>query len=293
MGSALHDAHGSVRHRLEQTNDILGIDLRSIMFEGPKEELTKTLNTQPALYALDVACAELITSPGVTFAATAGHSLGEYAACVVAGALSFEDGLRLTRLRGELMFGAGTDRPGAMAAVMGLTEQQVKPVLESIEGTVVAANINATTQIVISGDVDAVEASIEPLKAAGARRAMRLPVSGAFHSPLMEPASEGLREALEAVTFKDARIPVVSNVSAEPVTSADAIRDSLVRQLMAPVLWEASMRTLLDAGHTRFVEVGPGKVLQGLLRKADAGAVAAGVESPETLSAFLNLAEEQ
>ncbi len=290
MGKALHDAFGRARELYQEANDALGLDLRSIAFNGPEAELTKTLNTQPALFTLDVACAELLKEAGVGFAAAAGHSLGEYAACVVAGAMSLTDGLGLTRLRGELMYRAGIERPGAMAAILGLSEEQVASVLAGVKGIVVPANLNAPSQVVISGEVEAVEAAIPHLKAAGARRAVRLPVSGAFHSPLMEPAADGLKAALDDVEITDARIPIVVNATAEPVQTADAIRVSLARQLMAPVRWEASMRYLLDAGHRRFVEVGPGTVLQGLLRKVDPAVTAAGVENPETLEAFLSMA---
>jgi [acyl-carrier-protein] S-malonyltransferase len=293
MGKALYERFSLVREYFDRADEVLGLDLREIAFSGPDETLRETRNTQPAVYTLDVACAAVLEEAGVPAAAAAGHSLGEYAACAAAGAVAFEAGVRLTRLRGELMHEAGEERRGTMAAVLGLEEEVVRRVLDGVNGVVVAANLNAPGQVVISGTVEAVDESIPALKASGARRAVRLPVSGAFHSPLMEPAAAGLAKALSETEFRDARIPVVANVSSEPLQSADAIRDALRRQLLAPVRWEASIRRLLDSGHRRFVEVGPGKVLQGLLRQIDPAAEGRGVEDPSSLEAFFRIAEKR
>lgn len=285
MGQALYDAFPEVRELFDAPARVLGVDLKAIAFEGPIEELTRTLNTQPAVYVMDVACARLLRARGVEPIAAAGHSLGEYAACVVAGALDFEDGLRLTRLRGELMHAAGEERPGTMAAVIGLDVPKIEAALSDVEGTVVAANLNTPLQTVISGEVDAIDRSLPVLKAAGAKRAIKLPVGGAFHSPLMAPAAEGLERAIAETRFVDAKIPVVANVSARPLTRASDITDALVRQLTARVRWHDSMRALLEAGHRRFVEVGPGTALCGMMRQIDRDAEAVGVESPDDLAA--------
>lgn len=287
MGRALYDAFPLARELYDRADEVLGLSLSRLSFEGPEDELRKTLNTQPALYALDVIVARLLGAEGVTPVAVAGHSLGEYAAAAVAGALSFEDGLRLTRLRGELMWGAGETAPGAMSAIMGLDETTIDAVLGEIDGVVVAANLNTDTQIVISGEIEAVAVAGPRLESAGARRVVPLPVSGAFHSPLMAPAAEGLARALGEAEFRDPKVPVVVNVSGRPVHDAEGLRSALREQLTARVRWADGMRGLLGAGHRRFVEVGPGKVLQGMLRQIDRTAVARGVADPASLSAFL------
>ena len=286
MGKALYDASARARDLIDSANDVLGVDLKSIAFEGPEEELKKTVNTQPAMFVMDVVVATLLREKGVTPVMTAGHSLGEYAACVVAGTLSYEEGLTLTRLRGDLMYRAGLERPGAMAAVLGLEASAVEAVLDTISGIVVPANLNTPKQIVISGEVDAVEAALPKLKEAGAKRALLLPVSGAFHSPLMEPAAAGLTEALRAASFATAEVPVVANVSARPLTRGDEIRDALVAQLTGQVRWSESMAGLLEAGHGRFVETGPGKALSGMLKQIDRAAEVRNVDDPEAVTAF-------
>lgn len=286
MGKALYDAFPEVRDLFDAPARVIDVDLKSIAFEGPEAELTKTLNTQPAVFMVDVVCATLLRARGVRPAAAAGHSLGEYSACVVAGALSYEDGLRLTRLRGELMHEAGVERPGTMAAVIGLDEAEVQAALAGIEGTVVAANLNTPKQIVVSGEIAAIDAAIPRLTGAGAKRAIKLPVGGAFHSPLMAPAAEGLERAIRETPFRDASIPVVANVSAEPSTRHEVIMDALVRQLTGQVRWTASIERLVKDGATRFVEVGPGRALVGMLRQIDRSVTARGVEKPEDLDAF-------
>ena len=220
----------------------------------------------------------------------AGHSLGEYSACVAAGALAFEDALRLTHRRGELMYQAGLERPGAMAAVLGLSAAEVESACAeaSAAGVVRAANLNAPGQVVVSGEPAAVEAACAAAKARGARRTIRLEVSGAFHSPLMESAATGLAEALAGVTLRDARCPIVCNAWARPVQRADEIRAALGEQLLAPVRWEESMGALLGLGAGAFVELGPGKVLRGLLRTIRAEAPSWNVEDPESLAVTLS-----
>ncbi len=290
MGKALYDTYPAARELVDQANDVLGFDLRTILFEGPEDALTKTLNTQPALFVVDVVVGTLLVQHGVTPAATAGHSLGEYAACVLAGAISYVDGLRLTRLRGELMYEAGLSRPGKMAAVLGLTEAEVDAAISGIDGTVVAANVNTPTQIVISGDAAAVEAAVPALQTAGARRAILLPVSGAFHSPLMAPAADGLRRALESTSIVDASIPIVANVSATPLVAADDVRNALIAQLTARVRWVESIERLRDDGYGPFVETGPGAVLHGTLKKIDPSLESVAVGDPDAITALTSRA---
>jgi [acyl-carrier-protein] S-malonyltransferase len=212
----------------------------------------------------------VLAERGVAPRAAAGHSLGEYSAYVAAGSLALRDAVRLVRRRGELMYEAGRERPGSMAAILGLDAPAVAEACRRVtEGVVVAANLNSPGQAVVSGDPPAVERAMAYAREAGAKRAVPLPVSGAFHSPLMESAARGLRSALEAVALAPARIPVVANATARPVTEPDAIRDSLARQLLSPVRWEESMRFLLRDPGPPFLEAGPGKVLRGLLKAID------------------------
>jgi len=257
---------------------ILGVPLSSICFGGPEDELRQTRNTQPAIFLHSVVAAKFITS--LAPAMVAGHSLGEYSALVAAGALSFEDGLRLVRLRGELMQRAGEQQKGTMAAVVGLSPDQIDGICKnaSAAGVVQPANFNSPGQIVISGSVEGVRAAMDLSKQAGAKMVKELVVSGAFHSPLMESAREGLKAALDTTEIHDARIPVYANVTAEPVTRSSEIRDLLFRQLMSPVRWEQTVRNMVRDGATRFVEIGPGKVLQGLAKRTEAGVTTAGVD---------------
>ena len=289
MGRALAEGFPAAREVFETADRVLGLPLTRICWEGPAEELKKSVNTQPALLAHSVAALRLIEAAGFEPAFVAGHSLGEYSACVAAGAMRFEDALAVTRRRGELMYQAGLDRPGAMAAILGLSAADVESVCaEAAEaGVVRPANLNAPGQVVISGEPAAVERASELAKAKGAKRAIRLEVSGAFHSPLMAPAAEGLREALAGVTLQDARCPVISNAWARPVQKADEIRAALEAQLLSSVRWEESMRWLLAQGAEGCVELGSGKVLRGLLRTLDKEAASWNVEDPESLAATL------
>jgi [acyl-carrier-protein] S-malonyltransferase len=286
MGQALAESHAEARETYETADRILGVALSKLCWEGPLSELTRSLNAQPALLTHSVAAFRLVRAAGLTPRWVAGHSLGEYSACVAAGAIEFEDALRLTRRRGELMSQAGQERPGTMAAILGLEAGDVEAACReaSAAGTVVPANYNAPGQIVISGEPEAVEMVCELARSVGARRAVRLEVSGAFHSPLMAAAARGLDEALRAVPIRDARWPIIANVSAAPVQKAEEIRAALGAQLLSAVRWEATMRFLLGQGAT-FVELGTGTVLRGLLRSTDKQAPSFNVEDPESFRA--------
>lgn len=289
MGRSLAEAFPEARRTFEEADDVLGVGLTAIMHEGPADELTETRNAQPALLAHSVAVARVLGSIVEGAAMGAGHSLGEFSAHVAAGTLSFEDALRAVRLRGELMSEAGRRRPGTMAAILGMPDAEVEHVCEGASrpgSVVVTANLNSPGQVVVSGDVDAVERAMEEARAGGAKRAIPLSVSGAFHSPLMEPAEEGLREGLDAVKFVRPRFPVVSNVTAAPVRDGEEARDLLVRQLTAPVRWSRSIGTMVDAGCDRFLELGPGSVLTGLNRRNAKGIATTAVGSPEGVAAL-------
>ena len=290
MGKALSDAYPSACHVFMEADSVLGFPLTDILWNGPEETLKRTENAQPALLAHSVAALRVATERGLKPAFAAGHSLGEYSAHVAAGSLSYADALRLVRRRGELMAKAGDDTPGTMAAILGLESAKVEEACVESRGIVVAANFNSPGQVVISGSPEGVEAAMELCKAKGAKRAIRLPVAGAFHSPLMGSATTGLVEALSNVAIADAQVPVIANVDAQPTTSASEIRDKLGRQLLGAVRWEESMRTLVSAGATGFVELGTGRVLRGLLKSIAPDARSANVDDPasleDTLTAF-------
>ena len=288
MGRALCERHAEAREVFEAADRTLGFRLSTLCWEGPLEELTRSVNAQPALLAHGVAAWRLVAAAGFRPEWVAGHSLGEYSACVAAGAIELEDALLLVRRRGELMSQAGLDHPGTMAAILGLADAEVEAACaEAAEaGVVVAANYNAPGQVVISGEIAAVERACEGARARGARRAIRLEVSGAFHSPLMASAAQGLQQALDRVTLRDARCPILANVTGEPVRRADEIRTALVRQLLGAVRWERSVRRLVDEGAT-FVELGPGTVLRGLVRATERQATCWNVDDPDSLQATL------
>jgi [acyl-carrier-protein] S-malonyltransferase len=268
MARALAEAEPRAANVLARANEILGFDLARLMRDGPEDELTETKNAQPAILAHSVAALAVAEERLGAPVYAAGHSLGEFSAHVAAGTLSFEDALSAVRLRGELMSEAGRARPGAMAAVLGIGDADLEAVCAKVDrGVCRPANFNANGQVVISGDVAGVEQGSELAKSAGAKRVIPLNVSGAFHSPLMEPAAAPLRERLEAIEFRDPRYPVVSNVTAEPVTRGKDARELLVRQLTAPVRWAGSVAAMVAAGVDRFVEIGPGKVLATLNRR--------------------------
>ncbi len=288
MGGPLARCYAVARETLAEADLVLGFQLSRLMFEGPLEELTRTENAQPALLAHAVAAARVLEERGVVPRIAAGHSLGEFSALVVTGALGYADALRTVRRRGELMAEAGRVRPGAMAAVLGLDDAVVEAICAeaSAEGeVVVAANLNAPGQVVLSGDAAAVARAADLARGRKARRVVPLQVSGAFHSPLMEPAARGLQEALAVVALTDSSVPVVANVTAEPVTGAGEIRRLLVTQLTSPVRWHASMLRMVALGHSDFLECGPGKVLSGLARRVTGVATAAAVGEPEDVEA--------
>ena len=285
MGQDLYEKYASAREVFDQANDIMGFDLKKICFEGPEEELKKTYITQPAIFVHSVAVFNILQEKGVTFDAAAGHSLGEYSALVAAGVLSYPDGLRLVKERGRLMYEAGINQPGTMAAIIGLDEDQVYAICDQVKdvGIVQPANFNSPGQVAISGEVQAVRAAMEKAKEAGAKKAVELVVSGAFHSPLMQAAQEGLKKALEETDFRDAKVPVYSNVEAKPVTDSNQIRDLLYRQLTMPVLWQNLIKNMIGDGVARTFEVGPGKVLKGLQKRIDRGVPCTEIGTVENL----------
>lgn len=290
MGRDLADSFSRAREVFERADEALGMALSTLMWEGPEEELTATHNAQPAILTHSIAVHTLIADRLGSVEMAAGHSLGEFSAYVAAGALSFEDAVRAVRRRGELMYRSGQERPGTMAAVIGLEDQAVEEVCREAsgeDGLCVPANFNSPGQIVISGDVPAVERAMQRAKEAGAKRALPLNVSGAFHSPLMEVAETGLMEHLEGVTFSPPAFPVVSNVTARPVSAVDDARKLLVAQLTSPVRWAASMRTMREHGVDRFLELGPGRVLAGLLRRIDREAGVESLGTTEQLNSFM------
>lgn len=270
MGKDHYDSNPDFAKMVDQANDILGIDLKSVMFEGPEEKLKQTEFTQPAIFLHSIALYNTLdASPDMV----AGHSLGEFSALVACGAVSFEDALKIVRRRGELMQAAGTSNPGTMAAIIGMDDDKVELVCtkasEQTGKEVVAANYNCPGQLVISGYIDAVKAAVDIAKEDGARMAMLLPVSGAFHSSLMEPAFVGLKESLENLEINTPTCPIYSNFTAKPTSDVNEIRSNLLDQLMNPVRWTQTLQNMLANGATSFVEVGPGKVLQGLVKRTD------------------------
>ena len=287
MASALAEHDSRAADTLRTADEVLDFPLSRLMADGPEDELTATKNAQPALLTHSVAALRVLGERGGAPAFAAGHSLGEFSAHVAAGTLTFEDALRAVRLRGELMFEAGITRPGTMAAILGLDDHSVEDVCTRVEaGICVPANFNSDGQVVVSGDLAGVEEAMELAKEAGARRVVELNVSGAFHSPLMEPAAEGLREHLESVDFRTPSYPVVSNATAEPVTDGEVARELLVKQLTSPVRWSASVRTMVDRGVDRFVELGAGKVLSTLNRRNAKGSASSYAGEPADFDAL-------
>ena len=277
MGKDLYDNNAEARELFEKANDILGFRITDLMFAGTDEDLRQTAVTQPAIFLHSVLLAK---SLGEDFRPdmTAGHSLGEFSALVAAGALSFEDGLRLVAARANAMQKACELTESTMAAVLALPDEKVEEICAGIEGTVVCANYNCPGQLVISGEVAAIDAACEALKAAGAKRALKLKVGGAFHSPCMEPARAELAAAIEKTEFHTPVCPVYQNVDARPHTDPAEIKANLVAQLTAPVRWTQTVRNMIADGATEFVELGPGKVLQGLVAKIDPNAAVSGLQ---------------
>jgi [acyl-carrier-protein] S-malonyltransferase len=266
MGKDLYETNAQAKELFDEANRILGFDIVRIMFEGTEEELKQTRVTQPAVFIHSVLSAKAL---GTEFQPdmVAGHSLGEFSALTAAGALSFEDGLKLVHKRALAMQKACEERPSTMAAILGLPDEKVEEICAGINGVVVAANYNCPGQIVISGEVEAVDAACEQLKAAGAKRALRLNVGGAFHSPLMESAREELAKAIAEAPITRPVCPVYQNVDALPHTDPDEIRQNLITQLTASVRWTQSVQNMLADGAEEFIECGPGKVLTGMIAK--------------------------
>ena len=275
MGKELYDTNEVAREMFEKANEILGFRITDIMFEGTDEDLKQTKVTQPAIFLHSVILAKTM---GEEFKPdmTAGHSLGEFSALVAAGALTFEDGLRLVAARAQAMQKACELKPSTMAAVLALPDETVEEICESIPGIVVCANYNCPGQLVISGEIEAIDVACEKLLAAGAKRAMKLKVGGAFHSPCMEPARAELAEAIERTIVSTPVCPVYQNVDALPHTDPAEIKANLVAQLTAPVRWTQTVKNMIADGATEYVELGPGKVLQGLVAKIDRSMVVSG-----------------
>ena len=277
MGLDLYENHPGAQELFEDANEILGFSITDIMFEGTPEDLKQTKVTQPAIFLHSVILGKAL-GEGFNPDMVAGHSLGEFSALVANGTLNFEDGLKLVSQRAMAMQKACELQPSTMAAVLGLDDEVVESICAETEGIVVPANYNCPGQLVISGEVEAVNAACEKLKEAGARRALLLPVGGAFHSPLMEPAREELAAAIEATEFKTPSCPIYQNVTTTAVSNPDDIKKNLISQLTAPVKWTQSVQQMIADGAKSFVEVGPGKVLQGLVRKIDSSVETASAE---------------
>lgn len=289
MGRDLYEAFDAVRDTFDEANDVLGFDLKSVCFEGPDEKLKQTRYTQPAIVTHSIAAWRVVSAGGFVPDYVAGHSVGEYSALVAGGVLSYVDALRLVKVRAEAMQNCGEENPGAMAAVIGMPEERMNDLLEGAgaAGTIAAANFNSPGQTVVSGDVAAVEKATEIAPSMGAKRAIRLNVSGAFHSPLMEKSVAELSAMLGRVEFRPASIPVVCNVTGGPSKDPAEIQKLLERQLLSPVLWSQSMGFMIEDGVTSFVEVGPGKVLCGLLKRIDRSVTCSPCSDVNSVNEFL------
>jgi len=276
MGKDLYENNAEAKALFDKADEVLGFSLSAIMFEGTAEELKETKVTQPAIFTLSVIMAKLL---GEDFKPTmvAGHSLGEFSALTAVGALDFESALKLVSARAMAMQKACEMKPSTMAAILGLTDEQVENICESTPGVVVAANYNCPGQLVISGEIEAIEAACEAAKEAGARRALVLPVGGAFHSPMMEPARAELAAAIESTEFHTPLCPVVQNSVAKAISDPAEIKQNLIDQLTAPVKWTQSVQQMIASGVTDYVECGPGKTLQGLVKKIDRSTNVSGV----------------
>ena len=286
MGHDLFTSSKVGKKYFDLANEIMGTDIQSIIFNGPEEKLKETQYTQPAIYIVSVILGHILLEEGQQPDMVAGHSLGEYSACTIAGSLTFETGLSLVKLRAESMQDAGTTNPGTMAAIIGMADEDVISMCNTIssdESVVVAANFNYPGQVVISGNINAVHEIMAKAPDLGAKMAKELNVSGAFHSPLMEPAKKRLSAALDNIEINTATIPVYANVTAEPVIEADEIRSNLKNQLDCPVKWHETIDNMKTAGATEMVEVGPGRVLQGLTRRIDKNLTSKGVETLEQI----------
>ncbi|SHJ76765.1 [Acyl-carrier-protein] S-malonyltransferase [Tangfeifania diversioriginum] len=279
MGKDLYENSAEAKQLFDKANEILGFRITDIMFEGSADDLKQTKVTQPAIFLHSVLLAKTLEdfAPGMV----AGHSLGEFSALVAAGALTFEDGLALVSKRAMAMQKACEVEPSTMAAIVGLDDEAVEEVCSSVAGVVVPANYNCPGQLVISGSVEGIDKACELLKEKGAKRALKLPVGGAFHSPLMEPAREELAAAIETTDVQKPVCPVYQNVNAQPVTDPSEIKQNLIAQLTAPVKWTQTVKNMIAGGATSFTEIGPGKVLQGLVKKVDRSMETSGIDKYE------------
>lgn len=296
MGKELAENHSEVMEYFSRADEKLNIPLSKLIFEGPKEELTITYNTQPALLTTSIAILEYFQKSGITADYVAGHSLGEYTALVAAGTFTFEEGVFAVRKRGEFMESAVPNGEGSMTAVLGLDRNKLSAVTNEVSESghpVSLANLNCPGQIVISGSRKGVEIAGLKAKEAGAKRALPLDVSGPFHSSLMKPAADQLREVLDGINMKDAAIQVVVNVTAEPISSASEIKEKLIEQLYSPVLWEDSVQKMIDLGVDTFIEIGPGKVLSGLIKKIDKTVTTYSVSDEESAQAVIDALKEE
>ena len=279
MAKDIYEQYPEARSMMDRADDILGYSITDIMFNGTEDDLRQTRYTQPAIFLHSISVATLLGNKEAGM--TAGHSLGEYTALCYAGAMSFDDAVLIVSKRGELMQNAGTMNPGTMAAVIGMSDTALEKLLVEAQssGIVQAANFNSPGQVVISGDIEAVRKAVKLAPSMGARMAKELVVSGAFHSPLMKPAEEELKASLDEITINDSRISVCMNVVAKPVTNADEIRNNLVLQLTSSVRWAQSVEAMIAEGVTSFIETGPQKVLQGLIKRIDRSAAIDGVDN--------------
>jgi [acyl-carrier-protein] S-malonyltransferase len=291
MAKGLVETYPAAAEMMRTADSVLGYALSEIMFNGPAETLTETRYTQPALFVHEAIALSLVRD-NLSFDVVAGHSLGEYSALFAAGVLSFEDALRIVAVRARLMFESGTKRPGTMAAVVGLDDDTVRELCASLDNVdaqrLVAANFNAPGQVVISGSADYVRACMPKFKEAGAKLVKELQVSGAFHSPLLEDAVPELAAAINAAAFHDATVDVIVNVSAKPLRAADSLREAAIAQLTSSVQWTKTMETMSHMGVRTFTEIGPGKVLQGLVKRAVADATADGIDTVEDVERIVN-----
>jgi [acyl-carrier-protein] S-malonyltransferase len=285
MAQDLYQNYAEVKDFYTRANEILGFDLAKVSFEGPEDTLKQTRITQPAIFVHSVCLVQQLRKKELMPDMAAGHSLGEYSALYAAGAFTFEDGLQLVKIRAELMQKAGESNPGTMAAIIGLDPEKIQRACEEASslGVVQVANFNSPSQVVISGSIAGVEKAVELVKAMGAKRAVPLVVSGAFHSPLMESAREGLEQALNEVEIREARFPVYTNVEANPVTKPEDIKYYLREQLTSPVRWVEIIQNMIRHGASEFYEIGPGNVLTGLLRRINREVVGTTVTDVETL----------
>jgi [acyl-carrier-protein] S-malonyltransferase len=290
MGKALADTFPEAKAVFDEASSALGEDIAKLCFDGPDEKLALTENTQPALVTVSAAVSAVLKSKGFSKPAyVAGHSLGEYSALVESGVLTVSDAVKAVRLRGQFMQQAVPVGQGGMVAVLGLAQEKIAEACAQAqsEGAVVMANQNSPDQIVISGHTKAVEKAAALCKEKGAKRCIPLPVSAPFHSPLMAPAADKLRDALASFKFSSAQIPVIANVTAQPVTDPAQIQDLLVKQLVSPVLWVDSVRFMIGQGVTTFIEIGPGQVLAGLIKKIDKSATVTSVGDPDSIAQLI------